>query len=670
MLAATFDLVLVLAAVSVVAALWFQRKVLKPQSVWEKLMVGSTMIAFALTVRLADTALGEMPWPILADPRVQAIVVAIALLGGALAVAAGLADWIPALVREGVAGRWRERWAQAHRDLGIRVEGAEEAGQIIAALTGHFRMLCETQRVAYCAYQQRTRTFTNRNAAERNIPRRWQPILTSLESSRYPESLPTTDGALVAIPVAVDSRLYGAIIIDYRGDHPSRHDMSLLGQTAQQAALALHGVVRRSLQAHQVKLAATVEELEATIGAGEDPVDDLMEMLELAHRELNIDYAAVLQYEAGGAYAQRYSHYWSAQRLTERGLQVPLSDAATAETHEETRAYVSDRGAKVISAAAVPHRGLQYRLAVPLRRGRNTIGLLVVASHTHALNIQAIDTLNRWAASFAAAVERVAFTQLTRKASRRLTSLGNAAPMTRVSDGTMDQLTTDILDEIPGTFCQYMKVVPERNALVVEYRRARREGWGHNTQGMLFTLEGLPNCRMVIDNGKSVLFRQDDPERMFDPQEAENVFGAIPNSLLMIPVTQDGDCKALLAVGEMREPQRHTYTSEDRNFADSYIRLLTPDRTPRSSRLQLDTYQDVNFTFAGPLTGIIGSVEILRQQLKDNGAAEKYLNVIERNADRIRGAVGELVDVQQGQLPGILKRQREIPSTAPMIPQS
>jgi signal transduction histidine kinase len=176
----------------------------------------------------------------------------------------------------------------------------------------------------------------------------------------------------------------------------------------------------------------------------------------------------------------------------------------------------------------------------------------------------------------------------------------------------------------------------------VEYRRAKRGGYGSDTTGQRFALDSLPTARMVAEAGRSVVFRQDDPERRFDTAEAVRLFGAEPNSILMVPVKQDGRCTALLAVGEMRDVRRHTFSVADRRYADSFSRLASARARATGNGEQLGVLGDLNLSFASPLTGILGSVEILRQQIVAAGPHEKYLDVIEKNASRIRAKVGEL----------------------------
>jgi signal transduction histidine kinase len=150
---------------------------------------------------------------------------------------------------------------------------------------------------------------------------------------------------------------------------------------------------------------------------------------------------------------------------------------------------------------------------------------------------------------------------------------------------------------------------------------------------------------MVAEAGRSVVFRQDDPERQFEAAEALRLFGAEPNSILMVPVTQEGRCTAILAVGEMRETRRHTYSVADRRYADSFSRLAASKHRTEGRHEHLGSLGDLNLSFASPLTGILGSVEILRQKITDGGPHQKYLDVIEKNASRIRAKVGELADL-------------------------
>ena len=69
------------------------------------------------------------------------------------------------------------------------------------------------------------------------------------------------------------------------------------------------------------------------------------------------------------------------------------------------------------------------------------------------------------------------------------------------------------------------ELIPSGLAIHVEDPRLAaillpRSGLGHKHGIVLGNLVGL------IDNGRTVLFRQDDPERRYDTEEAEQLFGA------------------------------------------------------------------------------------------------------------------------------------------------
>jgi hypothetical protein len=660
MLAVVVDSLLVTVALVAVAAFWLRRKGFALHSVWEKLMAGSTMVALALIVRMADFFWAESPWPVLADIAVQQVIIAIGLIGGGLAMAAALADWIPQLMLQHATGAWRESWAKSMQQLDARLRGLDAAHGIIDVMLEQMRPLCGTPRVEYCAFRQRTRTFVRHATMDTTIPADWQAALERVQAARIPEAHRTAAGWIMTIPVAVENRLYGAIVVSRSTEHQCLHDVSLLGQLAQRTALALHAVVHRALQETTARMATSSAQLERLLGVAEEPSDDLMTMLEFLHRELHVDYAACLLYEGDGAYALRYSQFWDSRRLCERGLQVSIGHGVLPQS-SPNQIYVTDRGEEVLSPAAVPYEHLRYRVAIPLRRGGRAIGALVAATHTEPVGLKVLHALHTWSPHFTTAIERIANREESRKLARRCSSLGETPALARDMGG-FDSLTAEMLDQIPGTFCQYMRVLPDQQTLRIDYRRTKREGWGENTIGRMFGLDDVPNCRMVIENGRSVLFRQDDPERHYESEEAQQLFGAVPNSLLLAPVVDDGVCTAVLAVGEMREPHRHTYSAQDRRFADSLVRLRMAGGAVDAQRLAgLDSFGDLNFTFASPLTGIMGSVEILKQQMSPGSPYTKYLNVIERNADRIRGAVTQLAEYQHGEMPSYVRRHSEAP---------
>lgn len=649
MFALTMDLLVALAAWSTVAFLWMRRRAILPQTVWEKLTAGATLIAMALTVRMADSVWGNIPWPLLATPLVQQVGVAIGLFGGGLAMVAGLVEWIPGIVADGVVSRWRARWSESQMVLERTLAHADVADRAIAALLAEYRDLCATPHVHYCAFRQQGGDFVLWGRPTEKLPLFWQSALDRLEASRTPTVFSSGRELLATIPVTVDQRLYGAVLIRRAADHTAFSQLHLLVQTAQRCALTLHRIVRRATSEREERIATSKARMERLLGAGTDPAFDLLNMLDIVHKELDVEYASCLVPDGGGSYARRYSRSWSQHGLSEKGLQVPLDSDAKACVAGATGALRTRQGRSTVSRAAVGDIGLDHQLTLPLRRGGTTIALLTVASARTPLRFLASDLLAQYGPLIMAAVERINAHAEKCKLEQRLAALGKAAAHPVDVQEGFDQLTRDMLDEIPGTFCQFMRVTPDQKTLRVHYRRSRRNGWGHDTAGLTLDLGALPTCRMVVESGRSVMFRQDDPERHYEPEEAETLFGAVPNSILMVPVVHDGVCSAILAVGEMRETGRHAFGVEDRRFADSFVNLATrrtAPRFPQARLVSLDALGDLKFTFSSPLTGILGSVEILRQQLGEHLPQARYLDVIERNADRIREVVGELAELQ------------------------
>jgi hypothetical protein len=649
MFALTLDLLLAAAAWSTVAALWTRRRAILPQTVWEKLETGAVLLAVALTVHMADSIWAAIPWPALATPLVQQVTVAIALLGGALAIAAGLIEWIPVIVADGVTSRWRARWSASLLVLERTLAHVDDANRVIAALVSELRDLCATPQVHYCAYRQKTHDFVIWGRPQQHVPSAWRAALNRAESSRTPGVLRHRDEWVRAIPVVADSRLYGAVLVRRPGTHTCLEESHLLFGMAQRCAVTLARIVHQAAIERQAHVAAVSAELERLLGRHDEPVDDLFSMFELALGELAVEFVSCLAVEGDGNYARRYLVSREGRGLSEKGLEVALGGTSPAFFATDIGASRAARPA--IPSTAIPYPGLVHQLALPLVRGGRAIGLLAVASRETTLGHLSLDLLAHFAPHFTAALERIEAHAETRKRERRLSTLGKAAMYPVDAEEGFDRLTQEMLAEIPGTFCQYMRVSPDQKSLRVHYRRSRRNGWGNETAGLSFGLDRLPTCRMVVENGRSIMFRQDDPERLYDPEEALRLFGAVPHSVLMVPVMQDRTCIALLAVGEMREPSRHAFETEDRRFADSFVRLATRPALLRAmpSRLgSLDALGDLTYTFASPLTGILGSVEILRQKMGQDLPQTRYLDVIERNADRIREVVTELADLQHG----------------------
>ena len=647
MLAVTLDLALVTAALTTTLGLWVNRKRIQPSSVWEKLMAGCGLLTFALVARMSDVFWARLPWPALSDPLLPQTLVIIGLAGGALAVAAGIVEWIPVLLEQLACARWRARWSAAQTSLDRVVRHADSAPQLVAGLVETFENLCDTRDVQYCARVQKSGQFVAHRKLGREFTADEQAAQAKLSSHPSSLILRTASGWLLAIPVKFHHRLYGAVLVRRPERHLSFSETTLLEQTAALAAHGLCELIQGQRDIRQAQSLATELALDARLGATSDPASDLMGMLDVLRHRLEVDYACVLAYEGEGEYARRYSRLWDPHGLSERGIQVATGHARLPRISEAAGAATQTPAGTSLSPAALPHRDMTHHASVVLVRGKSPIGLVVVARRSRPLGHSVRHQLHRSAPAFAAAVERIQLRHELNLMSRRLSGLGRLAGFGTVNWAGYDYLTSRMLDEIPGTFCQYMRLVG-RDELRVEYRRARRGDFGGDSTGKRLRLESLPTCRMVVEAGRSIVFRQDDPERCFEAGEARLLFGAEPNSILMVPVTHEGQCVALLAVGEMRETRRHTYSVADRRYADSFSRLVSACRRTETRADHFGALGDLNLSFASPLTGILGSVEILRQKIEGSGPHLKYLDVIEKNASRIRAKVGELADLSAG----------------------
>jgi signal transduction histidine kinase len=640
MVAVTIDLALAIAALVTALALWVNRTRIQPAAAWEKLMAGASLLSFALVARLSDVFWARLPWPAFADPLLQQALVLVGLAGGTLAAAAGVAEWVPGWLEQAARARWRARWSDAQLSLDRVVWQAESAAQIVRGLTETLTAVCETGKVYYCARIQKSGEFVRPTA--RDFTADELAALQKLSSQPSTLLMRTLSGWLLALPVKLDRRLYGAVLVHRDAGHLCFSEAALLEQSAALAALAMGTLIARVRGLRQAHWLATQAALEQKLGASVDPTSDLMGMLDVLRQKLNVDYACVLAYEGEGEYARRYSRLWDPHGLSERGLQV--ATGAAAQRHVQGTPHTRTTLAGTLPpVAALPHRDMAHHASVLLTRGPAALGLLVVASRRTPLGHAARYQLHRSAGLFTAAVERIGMRWELNQMSRRLSGLGRLAGFGAAAEAGQDYLVTRMLDEIPGTFCQFMRIVGGHE-LRVEYRRARRGNFGVDTTGRRLALDLLPTCRMVAEAGRSVVFRQDDPERQFEATEAQRLFGAEPNSILMVPVTHEGQCTALLAVGEMRETRRHTFSVADRRYADTFSRLSAAGR-PDGRHEHLGSLGDLNLSFASPLTGILGSVEILRQKIAGHGPHEKYLDVIEKNASRIRAKVGELADL-------------------------
>jgi transcriptional regulator with GAF, ATPase, and Fis domain len=169
-------------------------------------------------------------------------------------------------------------------------------------------------------------------------------------------------------------------------------------------------------------------------------------------------------------------------------------------------------------------------------------------------------------------------------------------------------------------------------------------------------LADMPWHRWVLAESQPRCVDQSDPESLMGTDEVRSAMIPGLKTAWIIPIRVNGRTMGVLDAMEARHPDRQVTGPYQRSILMTAARMIAShwseaadERSARTTnaacRRQLKA---LNGTIVNPITGIIGSVELIRH--KQSGLTPesvKYLNLIEHSATRIHEALlGTLDDIQ------------------------
>jgi len=163
----------------------------------------------------------------------------------------------------------------------------------------------------------------------------------------------------------------------------------------------------------------------------------------------------------------------------------------------------------------------------------------------------------------------------------------------------------------------------------------------------------MPLHTRVKESGDSLLI-DDRPETpAISRAEAQQVYQADLQSSLLTPITVAGEVRGVIALAERRPQSRYRITDSARRLAELVASALslairlheTPwDVVAPVGPEALDHSTGVNNRIRSSLTGILGSVEILRSRGGKTDEIDRYIGILDRSARRLEACLTSPVD--------------------------
>jgi transcriptional regulator with GAF, ATPase, and Fis domain len=160
-------------------------------------------------------------------------------------------------------------------------------------------------------------------------------------------------------------------------------------------------------------------------------------------------------------------------------------------------------------------------------------------------------------------------------------------------------------------------------------------------------LELLPVHARLKDGRRTVVLALSDNQSLMDETEMIHMFGQAVSSVVLVPITHEDRIVGVISVARIKANEYPPFNETDTTFielaastASLAIRQASLDKKLLKSQARPKETTDIRTRVKSSLSGIVGSVEMIRSQ--GGGASEsidKYLGIIDRSARRLSESV-------------------------------
>jgi len=234
---------------------------------------------------------------------------------------------------------------------------------------------------------------------------------------------------------------------------------------------------------------------------------------------------------------------------------------------------------------------------------------------------------------------------------QRLYHLSNKALREDALSDLLNFSVETITCELPASFCRFSLLNQSENSLnSLALHKIREEGIDLKKQKR-FSLADLPWHRLVLEERRPLMVNQEDPESMMPEEEASLILNDNICSALLVPVISNQKPMGIISIGEMRNWERKPFGKEEIDFVEAVASQLgLALKTALSSRIKKDGFKEWDYSHPNRfwelslhinnyLSCVIGSAELLRKKKNLDEEEKHYLEIIERNGEKIKKAL-------------------------------
>lgn len=660
--------------------------------VWLKLAVGIGFLDFASLLFLIEGLGYDSRLPLIADDVLRFSLQSLALIAGALLAFAGLAEWIPSLVRSnrrlaqsqaiaGLVARMRStvaNWTAPAADL--VEEFSSQIEETLHPASGLVFWKAESDDESPIIRRLRdgaslaVDSVTGLEEIKTVMETRESVYLTGAEVSDEMYGcldLQENDCDVLAVyPIASCGKTYGQIVLAFEdAEDFSPENFELMGFGIEAVAHTMLSLDLRSDLIDQIASQDTYMRLQRIASESDDLAAFLSRGFDLITRLVPADMISIAVIEENNSNMRRYSYSESANAISEVGMSLPLRKTAVQDVVRDCRPDIAARisGLTYSDDAWLARCGFSSRMTVPVVVAGEAVAALSFVSlergqydESDLSNTEIVATV--FASLTGAMRERERYSSRLRamrdisKITRRFVAAGDSGEFLR-------KFTRSVVEGLPVTEARvfsYDRALNLVRCIAVDSRR------GYSRQDIFRRSHNLDSLRRVssaVRVGEPVVIRTEDEETL-SSSEMSMLSSFKASTVIIVPLTVRSSLEGLLVLSEIRSWDRRPFDREDLSLvsmlatqASVMLALMgSPSRPTRhgvqevrseigSDDIDRFAFADISRRLKDPLTSILGAAELLETSLPvSDSPMSRCVRTIRRNADRVARAFNRYGD--------------------------
>ncbi|MBI5867562.1 MAG: hypothetical protein HZB43_04630 [candidate division Zixibacteria bacterium] len=289
--------------------------------------------------------------------------------------------------------------------------------------------------------------------------------------------------------------------------------------------------------------------------------------------------------------------------------------------------------------------GLRSRIVLPIRDGERLLGTLTLAHRSVACyGLDETGPLTAFAGCLGLWLKQLEAARTSHRYGE-VTSLANQWDHITPKSKTDFEILKEAHRAIKTSALRLYRLTPDGQAMEIVATAGRVHSLPNGQERI--RLSDTPWHRCSMEHRTPHRIDQSDPEALMEKSEVELSMLPRMKTGWIVPITTGDMTVGFVDAIETRDPDRQSMDEPERLLLNSLARVYSRRweqeqiKPPARQRWNFsgERVSEFNHSIINPLTGIIGSVELIRHKQPDlTGESVKYLNVIERSANKIHEA--------------------------------